>query len=426
MALIVEAVGKTGIVERIAVEGGGAVINAQPGLTYRILDGNGRQVNANATVRRVGDHLIIEGLPEEATVQLTDFFFVCTPNDPCALDLEGLGGARGETISQISEPIAAMADGSFVLHAPASMATPVAPESEFSAKPALAGLALLAVGGGGGGGGSGGDGPPPPPPGSTTVTSAPFTNDSTPVITGTAVPGSQITITLDIPGSGPVTFNTIADGNGDWSVDTGAATPSAGTMPAGGIPEGAPTTVRVLTAGSTAVVSYQLAIDRVLPDAPVIEAVTGDDVINADEGREANPSPITVQGTAEAGARVRVSWHGDDQIAIADADGRWAVTFDGQKIPDGNYIISAVATDVAGNTGPAANRAVAVATGRPSAPDFDDVAGDNIVNAAETADGAMLRRLRGSGLAHAEAVTMIAPGDRGRRVAVCPANSSSQ
>src|SRR5690606_25294305 len=76
-----------------------------------------------------------------------------------------------------------------------------------------------------------------------------------------------------------------------------------------------------------------------------------------------------------------------EQIAIADARGRWAVTLDGQKIPAGNYISSAVAADVAGNTGPAANRAVAVATGRPSAPDFDDVAGDNIVNAAETADG---------------------------------------
>src|SRR5690606_32504899 len=76
-----------------------------------------------------------------------------------------------------------------------------------------------------------------------------------------------------------------------------------------------------------------------------------------------------------------------EQIAIADARGRWAVTLDGQKIPAGNYISSAVAADVAGNTGPAANRAVAVATGRPSAPDFGGVAGDNIVNAAETAGG---------------------------------------
>src|SRR5690606_36485437 len=171
MALIVEAVGQTGVVERITVQGGAAVINAQPGLTYRILDESGRQLNAGATVRRVGDHLIIEGLPEETTVQLTDFFFVCTPNEPCSLDLEGLGGARGETISQVSEPVAALADGSFVLHTPESMATQVTTESEFSGTPSLLGLALLGragSGGGGGGGGGGGDGPPP---GSTTVTS---------------------------------------------------------------------------------------------------------------------------------------------------------------------------------------------------------------------------------------------------------------
>src|SRR5690606_14610506 len=144
-----------------------------------ILEETGRPPTTSATVRRVGDHLVIEGLPEETTVQLTDFFFVCTPNDPCSLDLEGLGGARGETINQLSEPVAALADGSFVLHAPESMATPVAPESEFSGKPALAGLALLGLAGGGGsGGGGGGGGPPPPPPGSTTVTSPPVTNDT--------------------------------------------------------------------------------------------------------------------------------------------------------------------------------------------------------------------------------------------------------
>src|SRR5690606_32854350 len=235
MALIVEAVGQSGVVERITVEGGAAVINAQPGLTYRILDASGRPVNASATVRRVGDHLIIEGLPEETTIQLADFFFVCTPSDPCSLDLEGLGGARGETINQISEPIAALADGSFVLHAPASMATPVAPEAEFSAKPALAGLALLGLVGGGGGGGGGGDGPPPPPPGSTTVTSPALdpegklvTNDLTPVIAGTAQPGAIITVTLDIPGTGPVTFSTQANGDGNWAVDTGSLAPTTG------------------------------------------------------------------------------------------------------------------------------------------------------------------------------------------------------
>src|SRR5690606_19360907 len=265
MALIVEAVGQSGVVERITVEGGAAVINAQPGLTYRILDASGRPVNASATVRRVGDHLIIEGLPEETTIQLADFFFVCTPSDPCSLDLEGLGGARGETINQISEPIAALTDGSFVLHAPASMATPVAPEAEFSAKPALAGLALLGlVGGGGGGSGGGSSGPPP---GTPVVTSAPLTNDPTPTITGTATPGASITLTLNVPGSGPVTFVTTADEAGNWTIDTGAV-PS--TMPPDGLPEGEITGLLIAqNAGGSSPdpIQFQIRIDTTPPVA---------------------------------------------------------------------------------------------------------------------------------------------------------------
>src|SRR5690606_7372943 len=144
--------------------------------------------------QRLGHSLVIDGLPDDATVRLTDFFFTCTPSAPCSLDLEGLGGVRGETIDQLTEPVAALADGSFVLYAPPSMSTPTAPEAEFSAKPALAGLALLGLAGGGGGGGSGGAGGPPP--GTPTITSPTLTNDPTPVITGTATPGSQVTVTL--------------------------------------------------------------------------------------------------------------------------------------------------------------------------------------------------------------------------------------
>src|SRR5690606_19789500 len=215
MSLIVEATGQTGVIERIAVGEGKTVVPAQPGVIYRILDETGGPPTASATVRRVGDHLVIEGLAQEATVQLTDFFFVCTPSTPCTLDLEGLGGARGETINQLSEPVAALADGSFVLHAPASMATPTAPEAEFSAKPALAGLALLGLVGGGGGGGGGG-GSSAPPPGTPTVTSPSLTSDPTPVIAGTATAGSQVNVTLTPPGSGPVTFVDLADANGSW------------------------------------------------------------------------------------------------------------------------------------------------------------------------------------------------------------------
>src|SRR3546814_4231920 len=68
------------------------------------------------------------------------------------------------------------------------------------------------------------------------------------------------------------------------------------------------TLVRSLTAGTNeAPITYQLSMDLVPPEAPVIAAVAGDDIVNAAEGRGADPSPITVEGTAEAGSTVLVS-----------------------------------------------------------------------------------------------------------------------
>lgn len=392
MALIIEAVGRSGVTERVTVDGGRGTINAQPGITYRVLDENRHPVDVNATVRRVGDNLIVEGLPDDTTLQFTDFFFVCTPDNPCALDLAGLGGAPGETIGMMSEPVAALADGSFVMHTADPGSTPVAPESEFSAKPALAGLALLAAAGAGGGGSGGGDkGPPPPPPGSTTVTSPEATSDSTPTITGTAPAGTQVTVTLDIPGHSLVTFSTVADGNGQWSIDTGTS-PTIGSMPAGGLPVDEPTTVRVLSSGSSQPIEYTLRMDLVPPAAPAIRPVTGDDVINADEARTNDHSPIAVEGTleGEAGATVTVTWAGQTGTAVVDGSGNWQVVFDGQEIPDGSYAITAVATDVAGNVGAAGTRDVLVQTGRPSKPAIDEVTGDNIINRQESDTGVTL------------------------------------
>src|SRR5690606_638583 len=125
--------------------------------------------------------------------------------------------------------------------------------------------------------------------------------------------------------------------------------------------------------GSTQPVTYQLAMDLVPPEAPVIAGVTGDNVINADDARNPEGSTIIVQGRAAAGSTVVVSWHGDDQITTADGDDLWSVSFEGLDIPDGDYVIRAVAIDLAGNTSEPGTQAVSVVTGRPSRPTFDDV-----------------------------------------------------
>jgi hypothetical protein len=61
------------------------------------------------------------------------------------------------------------------------------------------------------------------------------TDDPTPPFSGTAEPGSTITVVIDLGGGESVTYETTADGNGDWSIDLGSDTPTDGTLPSEGL-----------------------------------------------------------------------------------------------------------------------------------------------------------------------------------------------
>jgi hypothetical protein len=64
------------------------------------------------------------------------------------------------------------------------------------------------------------------------------TDDPTPTFSGTAEPGSTVTVVIDLGGGESVTYETTADGNGDWSIDLGSDTPTDGTLPDGGLGTG--------------------------------------------------------------------------------------------------------------------------------------------------------------------------------------------
>ena len=51
------------------------------------------------------------------------------------------------------------------------------------------------------------------------------TNDTTPTLTGTAEANSTVTVVI-----GGATYTVTADGSGDWTLDTGVATPDSGTL----------------------------------------------------------------------------------------------------------------------------------------------------------------------------------------------------
>jgi hypothetical protein len=70
------------------------------------------------------------------------------------------------------------------------------------------------------------------------VTSATETNDPYPTISGTAEPGSTVTVVIDLGGGASVTYTTIANGDGTWSIDLATATPTDGALPDGGLAPG--------------------------------------------------------------------------------------------------------------------------------------------------------------------------------------------
>lgn len=172
MPLVLEATGPNGVVQRQPLVSGLARTQADKGVRYRIVDADGKRLEIEATVKRIDDDLLIEGLPGGDVVQIDDFFSRCTPTESCVLSLEGIAapGPVAE-ITPATEPLAATREGSFILSSPggpASQALPVAPEAESSGTGKWiaigGGVALLGLAGGGGGGGGGGGPPDTTPP----------------------------------------------------------------------------------------------------------------------------------------------------------------------------------------------------------------------------------------------------------------------
>nr|HMN83528.1 hypothetical protein [Burkholderiaceae bacterium] len=164
MAILLEARSANGAVTRTPLEPGRNTFRAQPNTRYRIVDDTGAKIDDGVSIKRVGNDLLVTGLPEERLVEFDGFFLRCTPKNPCELMLENLGGTTpGASITPVSEPVAALRDGSFLMYETKAVAgtVPVAPEAEApqSLKTVglvVAGLAVLGAGGGGGGGGGGG------------------------------------------------------------------------------------------------------------------------------------------------------------------------------------------------------------------------------------------------------------------------------
>lgn len=167
MPLRLEITPPRGIPREVPLLPGRTRVVASPAEQYRLL-GDAGEIPATVRVLRVGNALVVTGLPDGQDLELGNFFGACRPGSDCTLQIAAPGGPE-VAVGNESPPLAALRDGSFLLAGPAAAGDEALPVADASgAGPGTGGggvtrigvglLALLGLGAVAGGGGGGGDG----------------------------------------------------------------------------------------------------------------------------------------------------------------------------------------------------------------------------------------------------------------------------
>lgn len=344
MALILEITKADGAVARVPLQDPATKVAAWPGGSVRIVDSATGKTPAGITAKKVGDSLLVDGLPEGKAVEVTKFYADCTPAAQCSMVIDPADGGEAVTISQSSQPVAVLDGGQPLMYAQAAGATQTDTSDRAAAATAtggssggiptgaiLGGLALVGLAAAAGGGGSSSSPSPTPTPDTTApdkpvisaVASDNVVNASEAAagvaVSGTAEAASTVTVTW-----GSATKTATADASGKWSVNF-----ASGEVPADGN-----TTISATArdaAGNTSVAgTHPVTVDKTAPGVPT--AVAGVDG--------------SVTGTAEAGSTVKLG------SATVTADGTGHYQFAAGTLASG-ATGSVTATDAAGNTGAA-------------------------------------------------------------------------
>jgi len=180
------------------------------------------------------------------------------------------------------------------------------------------------------------------PPGTPTV-DAQVTNDTTPVITGTADAGASVSVSV-----GGALYTVVAAGSGQWTLDTGVATPDSGSFNPNTNGANAVTATVTDAAGnsSTDVTNNELVIDTTAPAVPTVDVLSTNDA-----------TPV-ITGTAEAGSSNTIVFGGATYTVVANGLGEWSLDT-GAATPDSGVFnpnlngvndVSVASSDAAGNT----------------------------------------------------------------------------
>ena len=237
------------------------------------------------------------------------------------------------------------------------------------------------------------------------VTAGGITGDASPVLSGSAEPGSTVTIS-----DGDVTLGTATVGpDGRWSFTSPALDDGSHSL----------TTTVTDAAGNTGAASAPLAftVDTVAPDAAtglVVSDDVGAEQGNLASGDTTDDSTPTLSGTAEANGIVSV-YDGDTLLgtATADASGSWSFTT--EALSNGLHSLTVTVTDAAGNvSAPTAPFELTVEAGVPPATASLVVTDDSGSTLVALADGASTRDTTPvlSGLTTANALVTLYNGDQ--------------
>ncbi|MDO9429297.1 MAG: Ig-like domain-containing protein [Methylobacterium sp.] len=208
------------------------------------------------------------------------------------------------------------------------------------------------------------------------------TKDTTPTITGTAEAGATVTI-LD---NGTVLGTAVAGTNGQFSftptvplavgsnVITATAQDPAGNSSA----SSAPVTVLIDAAPAGGGTVSPGSSDTTAPPAPVLTALPA----------PTNDTTPTFTGTAEAGSTVTIL-NGGAVLGVAVANSNGAFSFTPTApLADGTTILTAIATDAAGNVSPSSGAtSVVIDTAAPATPTVSPISGPT-ANTTPTITGA--------------------------------------
>ncbi|MDO4681757.1 MAG: Ig-like domain-containing protein [Lautropia sp.] len=176
-------------------------------------------------------------------------------------------------------------------------------------------------------------------------------------INGSAPPNA----TVNVGWQGEASRQATANAQGQWSI--------AMPVPAG---DGEKTITATATVGGAAspLASQTVQVDRSIPTLTGLTTNDGPDITATERA-----DGVTVSGSTEAGASVRVNWGGVEKPATAGAGGAWSVTFSAAELPavgatPVTSVITATATDGAGNASTPATHTVTLvpAAAPPSAP----------------------------------------------------------